>query len=298
MNTQGEFEDEYGDEEVKERNSHFSTVSYPCSRSLLSHSQEIDLCLRAQSGDDKARETMMEANLRLVFSIARKYRGRSLHFEDMVQEGIIGLLESVHRFDTTKGFRFSTYATWWIRQAIVRAIERCDRIIRIPSHVYLSERKVMAAVEELEIENNQSPTEEEIAEKTGLSLSMVQRILQLSKEPLSLDFLIGEKEDTFVFDIIADRLAIDPEQTSLNSAVRDVLEETIINLPERERFVIRHRYGFDDSITWTLNDLAKEMNLSREGVRYLEGQALTKLRRCLASSSFFVNCSEKGISEE
>jgi RNA polymerase primary sigma factor len=269
------------EESLEERNAQSFPVSYPCTKVLLTLKEEIDLCGRAQAGDESARQKVMESNLRLVMSMARKYHARSMTYEDIVQEGIIGLLEAIKKYDGTKGFRFSTYASYWIRQSIVRGIEKTDRMIRLPIYGCNAERKVRQMEREAQDNLAPPPTVEEVAERTGLSRILVQALSYFSSEPLSLDVLFGDDLDTPFVEIIPDELAVDPEDNSVQRAAYADLQEAIENLPDKEQFVINRRFGFFDGAIWTLQDIAIVMDMSREGVRHVQGRALNKLRRAL-----------------
>ncbi len=284
------FEPEFAEgaeREPVERNVQSIPTSYPCARVLLSRPEEIRLCNLAQQGDEDARRQMMEANLKLVMSIARRYRGRSMEYQDLVQEGIIGLLEAVKKFDGSKGFKFSTYATWWVRQAIVRAIEKHDRMIRLPVHGCNAARKIEQAEKKLDLHLGHPPTVAELAAETGLASRMVQALLFLGPEPFSLDVLCGEDEDVSLVGILPDPEAIDPEDNSLRQAMNVELRGSFAVLTEKERFVIERRFGFRDGGNWTLSEIAQELKMSREGVRHVESRAIKKLRGNLASSSLF-----------
>lgn len=245
---------------------------------MLTQREETDLCNRAQSGEEAARQEMMESNIRLVMAIARRYQGRSMTYEDLVQEGIVGLLEAIGKFDGRKGYKFSTYATWWIRQAIVRSIEKRDRMIRLPSYGCNAERKLVDTEQRMSQELGRPPTIDELAVRTGFSRAIVQALIYCGAEPLSLDALMGEDNDTPFVEITADETAIDPEESSVAKVTSTQLLDAINELSEKEQFVIMRRYGFHDGAVWTLNDLALDLKMSREGVRHVEGRAIKKLR--------------------
>jgi len=254
---------------------------YKADGPLLSVEEEIDLTQRSRTGDDRARERMIEANLRLVVSIARHYNCRGMSFEDVVQEGILGLMAAVQKFDPTKGFRFSTYATYWIRQAIVRAIEKQSRMIRLPTYAYHAVGKLERWNLTLSDQLGRPPTTEELAEHTNLTVSTVNALLQTVQEPVSLDVLLGEAEDYTLGDLQLDTTAADPEERAIDAADRDQLGEILSILKPKERCVIEHRYGLRDGRVHSLKELADELNMSREGIRHIETRALRKLRHAV-----------------
>lgn len=256
-------------------------TSYPCRKGLLTHLQEIDLCSRAQAGDMAARQEMMEANLRLVMSIARRYKARSLCYEDFVQEGIIGLLDAIQKYDVQRGYRFSTYASWWIRQGIARAIEKSDRMIRLPSHSCRAVRKAQAAESQMEDELGRTPTITEIAASTGISRVVLQALVFFDRDPLSLDAMMGQEDGCSLGAIIVDPTAIDPEDNSVAQAVGEVLADSLARLPDKERFVLERRFGFFDGSPWPLQSIANQLGMSREGIRHVERRAIHKMRDML-----------------
>jgi RNA polymerase primary sigma factor len=262
-----------------ERTVHSLPTSYPCLKRLLTADEEIDLCQRAQAGDEEARERMMEANLRLVLSVAKRYSGRSMTFEDIVQEGIIGLLEGIKKFDTGRGNRFSTYATYWIRQAIVRAIEKTDRMIRLPTYGCNAERKLRLAEQALEVSLGRMPTLDELVAETGLSKTMLGGLIRFGTEPLSLDAMIGEDLNDNMGEILADDDAIDPLTAIIQQVGLPSLDDLLSCLKPRERTIIECRYGLRDGRVWTLKECAEEFELSREGVRHTQIRALNKLQQ-------------------
>ncbi len=260
------------------------SLAYPTHHRLLTAAEEVILAQRARSGDLAARQRMMEANIRLVMSIARRYTCKTLTFEDLVQEGMLGLLEAIGKFDVTMGNRFSTYATYWIRQAIVRAIEKQDRIIRLPVYGCDAFRKAERAERALTESLGRPPTPEEVAKETGLPLRLIRNIAQYSQDPLSLDVLVGEGGDTLFADLVIDTEAEDPAETALSGMERDALMEQVDALEEREQLVIRQRFGLVDGKVRTLKEIAEQLKMSREGVRHVQLRALRKLRDALRAA--------------
>lgn len=283
-----EFLEEDEAETPAEQSTHEAPTYYPCSKRLLTHEQEISLSILAQEGDEDARRQIMESNLRLVMSIARRYRGRSLGYEDMIQEGIIGLLEAIRKYDWTRGHRFSTYATFWIRQSIVRAIEKTDRMIRLPAHGCNAERAVAKVEKEYWDELGRQATVEEVMAKTGFSRPLVQALYMFGSEPLSLDASMGENGESLLTDVIPDPYAIDPEENSVDNATRMALIAAVAALTnDKERFVIERRFGLGDGTIWSLKELSVKLEMSREGVRHIEVRALKKLREYLRGNPAF-----------
>jgi RNA polymerase primary sigma factor len=255
-----------------------AALTYDTNHRLLTAKEEVVLAHRARAGDPAARQAMMEANIRLVMSVARRYTCKSLTFEDLVQEGILGLLEAVNKFDADRGNRFSTYATYWIRQAIVRAIEKQDRLIRLPVYGCDAVRKVERAERSLSERLGRPPTPEEVAKETSLPVRLVRNIAQYGQDPLSLDVLVGDSEDTVFADLVVDSEAVDPADTALGGMEREALLEQVLNLEPREQWVIEKRFGLFDGRVYTLKEIADQLKMSREGVRHVQIRALRKLR--------------------
>ena len=245
---------------------------------LLSTEEEIDLAARMATGDEYAKKRLSEANLRLVVSIAKKYVRRGMQFLDLIQEGNVGLLKAVEKFDYTKGFKFSTYATWWIRQAITRAIADQARTIRIPVHMVETISRVKKAETFLLHENGSEPTEEEIAHYLGMSTDKVREIIRLAQDPVSLETPIGEEEDSHLGDFIPDDEAPAPADEACNSMLKQMLGDVLDTLSDRERRVIILRFGLIDGRQRTLEEVGQEFQVTRERIRQIETKALRKLR--------------------
>ena len=246
---------------------------------LLSHDEEIELAKRILDGDEETKKRLAAANLRLVVSIAKRYVGRGMLFLDLIQEGNMGLIKAVEKFDYTKGFKFSTYATWWIRQAITRAIADQARTIRIPVHMVETINKLTRIQRQLIQELGREPYAEEIAEKMdNMTPEKVREIQKISLEPVSLETPIGEEDDSHLGDFIEDEGAMSPDDYAANELLKDELNEVLLELTDREEKVLRLRFGLDDGRTRTLEEVGKEFNVTRERIRQIEAKALRKLK--------------------
>ena len=245
---------------------------------LLTPEEEVDLATRMADGDEVAKQRMTEANLRLVVSIAKRYVGRGMLFLDLIQEGNLGLIKAVEKFDYTKGYKFSTYATWWIRQAITRAIADQARTIRIPVHMVETINKTIRVSRQLLQELGHDPSAEEIAAEMDMPVDKVRDILKIAQEPVSLETPIGEEEDSHLGDFIPDEDASEPAEAASFSLLREQLEEVLDTLAPREKKVLELRFGIVDGRTRTLEEVGKEFNVTRERIRQIEAKALRKLR--------------------
>jgi RNA polymerase primary sigma factor len=245
---------------------------------LLTPEEEFELARRVENGDMEARNILAESNLRLVVSIAKRYVGRGMLFLDLIQEGNIGLMKAVEKFDPVKGYKFSTYATWWIRQAITRAIADQARTIRVPVHMVETINRLARIQRQLTQELNREPSEDELAKKMGLSIEKIREIYKISQDPVSLETPIGEEEDSHLGDFIKDERTMSPEEYATIEMLKEELSEVLLTLTEREEQVLRLRFGLDDGHCRTLEEVGQIFNVTRERIRQIEAKALRKLR--------------------
>ena len=245
---------------------------------LLSTDEEAEISKRVALDDPEAKRILAESNLRLVVSIAKRYVGRGLLFLDLIQEGNIGLMKAVEKFDYDKGYKFSTYATWWIRQAITRALADQARTIRVPVHMVETINKMSRVQRQLTLELNREPSEEEIAKKMGVGVDKVREVLKISQEPVSLETPIGEEDDSHLGDFLKDESSLSPEEYTENEILKEEIKEVLMSLQGREQEVLELRFGLLDGTCHTIEEVGKKFNVTRERIRQIEAKALRKLR--------------------
>lgn len=246
--------------------------------SLLSLDEETELSKRIAEGDETAKNRLAESNLRLVVSIAKRYVGRGMLFLDLIQEGNIGLMKAVEKFDAEKGYKFSTYATWWIRQAITRAIADQARTIRVPVHMVETINKLSRYQRQLTLELNREPTDEELAKKMGMSPDKVREVIKIAQDPVSLETPIGEEEDSHLGDFVPDESNMSPEDFTIHEMLKEEIGDVLLTLTEREEQVLRLRFGLDDGSPKTLEEVGQMFGVTRERIRQIEAKALRKLK--------------------
>ena len=246
--------------------------------SLLSLEEETALSERIVNGDEMAKNILAESNLRLVVSIAKRYVGRGMLFLDLIQEGNIGLMKAVEKFDAEKGYKFSTYATWWIRQAITRAIADQARTIRVPVHMVETINKLSRCQRQLTLELNREPTDEELAKKMNTTPDKIREVLKIAQDPVSLETPIGEEDDSHLGDFVKDERSMSPEEYTIHEMLKDEISDVLLTLTEREEQVLRLRFGLDDGSCKTLEEVGQMFGVTRERIRQIEAKALRKLR--------------------